>query len=298
MDFGAVVVLPRLVLAEGEHARQRGEADLGDLLAQEEPRRHLHRRLDAGGDHEAIGAGNALGIEQGMDHQRGGVAARPFNPELDEAGEFLAGGGGGVDGEAARREAVVLPLADGAEVARALEHQDLVLVGRPVDREMDAKAVEADIAQLVHLEPVLAEVEQGRVERQRPLARGLDQVHLHRLARPPAPAGRASARTAASRPAKSPCRGGSGCRGTGRSRAPGSPWACAPSAACRAARTAPGLSWRRPRSRRRTPGRYPASRAGPAGSGGGKKGKRPDACPVRLTGKGNAKSPAGRTVGL
>ena len=46
---------------------------------------------------------------------------------------------------------------------------------------MDAKAVEAEVAQLVEIEPVLAEVEQGRVEGQRPLAGRLDHVDLDRL---------------------------------------------------------------------------------------------------------------------
>src|SRR5690606_39967411 len=54
---------------------------------------------------------------------------------LPEVGELLLLGEPGIDGEAARREAVLLPGRHRAEVARAQEYGDLVEVVRAVQRE-------------------------------------------------------------------------------------------------------------------------------------------------------------------
>ena len=95
----------------------------------------------AGPEDEAQGAGGARAVQQRVDRQRGGVGGRSLDPEGLEARELLAGRAAhGVDGQAARRQAVLLAAAQRAEVAGAQEDDQLVLVGRVVQRVVHAKA--------------------------------------------------------------------------------------------------------------------------------------------------------------
>ena len=60
-------------------------------------------------------------------------------------GGFLAARLGGVDGQPARRNSVHLVFCDGAEIARALENGDFVVIIRPIHRAVDAEAGKAEI---------------------------------------------------------------------------------------------------------------------------------------------------------
>ena len=71
---------------------------------------------------------------------------RPLEPERAEQRELLAGGIGGLDRQAARRQAVALALRHRAEIAGAEEGADLVEIVRAVDRIVQAEAGEADVA--------------------------------------------------------------------------------------------------------------------------------------------------------
>ncbi len=103
MDFGPEVQRAgRLVLAEEEHAGQRRDAQLADVLAHVELRLHVDLGVRAWLDDEAVRAGGAARIEQGVDRQLLGVGRRALDPEFGEAGEFLAGVERGIDGQAAR----------------------------------------------------------------------------------------------------------------------------------------------------------------------------------------------------
>ena len=72
---------------------------------------------------------------------------RSLDPEGAEERELLALRVGGVERKPARRQSVGQALGNGAEIARAEKHADLVEIVRPVDRPMDAEAREAEIAE-------------------------------------------------------------------------------------------------------------------------------------------------------
>src|SRR5438552_12779966 len=139
VDLGAEVDAAQvgLVLAEEVHRCERGDADLRDLLAEENAGAHFHGRLDARLYYETIRTGHAARIEKGIDRElrRGGL--RPFDPEFRECRKFLARAERRVDGKTARRDAVDLPFAERAEIACAEKGDDLVFVARRVERVMD-----------------------------------------------------------------------------------------------------------------------------------------------------------------
>ena len=180
MHLGAEVVEgPVGVLAVEEHAGERRDAELAHLLAQEETALDLDRRLLARADHEAIGAGEARAVEQGVDRQAVGPGGGADQPELLEVGELLAPGLRRVDTEPARRQPEPLVLPDRPEVARAEEDDDLVVVVPRLDRIVDAEARIAELLRHPAGEVGLAVVELvGReLDRVRPLR--LDDVHPH-----------------------------------------------------------------------------------------------------------------------
>ena len=78
--------------------------------------------------HEAVGAGDARAVEQGVDRDRVGAGLRRLEIDMGEVREFLGlAEHRDVDGEAARREAVLEELADGAEIGGAEEGDPVVL---------------------------------------------------------------------------------------------------------------------------------------------------------------------------
>ena len=187
VHLGAIVLALRaLVLAEGEHAGERRDAELAELLAQVEPGFHLEHRLLARLQDEAVGAARAPRVEQRVNGQLLGARRRPFDPELGKARELLAGRRNWVDRQAARRQPVELRLAQGAQIARAEEHQHLVLEARRVERVMHAKAGEAEVAQLRRIDLVRAVFERLGIELDLAHLVVDDLADLHRLVVEPA----------------------------------------------------------------------------------------------------------------
>ena len=119
----------RLVLAEEEHAGQRRDAERRDLRAQEQARAHVHHRLAAGTNVELVRAASRAASRAARRASACVASAAGFTSQnSDEARKLLALAADGVDRETARRQAVALAGAERAEVARAEEHGDLVLV--------------------------------------------------------------------------------------------------------------------------------------------------------------------------
>src|SRR3546814_10802608 len=91
-----------------------------DAVAKVQARLDLGCGRIAGPDPEAICAGDATRVEQGVDRQLMIFGTRPFNPEFAECRKLFAGQFAGIDRQTARRLAVNLILAERAEVAGAL----------------------------------------------------------------------------------------------------------------------------------------------------------------------------------
>ena len=81
-------------------------------------------------------------------------------------GELLAARLDGVDGESAGGQAVDVVAPEGAEVARAQEDDDLVVVLRPLQRIVDADTGVPDVGRDAIREGVLAVVEEAGGEGQ------------------------------------------------------------------------------------------------------------------------------------
>jgi hypothetical protein len=73
-----------------------------------------------------------------MHHDRPRVGLRPLEPERLEDRKLLAFGIAGREREAAGREAEVQALRERAEIARAEEDRDLVVIIRTIDRGVQA----------------------------------------------------------------------------------------------------------------------------------------------------------------
>src|SRR5690606_7712677 len=180
---GAEIVDADAVMrAEEEHAGERRDADLIDLDARIERGAHLGHGLFAGMQDEAIGAGDARAVEEGMDDEEIGLRRRLLDPELAEDREFLAARIAGVEGKAARRQAIGLAARHGAEIGGALEDDELVEIVRIVDRRVHAEAGEAEVAAVRALvdEPAIGE-HVGREAQMAALPAG-DDVDVDRLA--------------------------------------------------------------------------------------------------------------------
>ena len=159
MHLGTVVVRARgLVFSEEEHACERRDAKLADVLAQVHLGLHVDDRIDTRLEHEAIGARRTPRIEQRVESELTRAWRRPLDPEFDEAGKFLPGGERRVDRESSRGQSVELILAQGTEIARPQEDQHFVLVLRRIDRVVHAKAREADGAEALAVDLVGAVV--------------------------------------------------------------------------------------------------------------------------------------------
>src|SRR4029079_1609911 len=120
-----------------EHARQGRDAQPLDSLARKEPRLDFHGDGLLLAAYEAIGPGDAGAVEKRIDRHR--IAGR-LEIEMREDRKLL-GIEARVDRQAARRQAVLVEFAGGAEIACALECQP---VAAKIGIE-NAKACEADI---------------------------------------------------------------------------------------------------------------------------------------------------------
>src|SRR3546814_20698590 len=108
-----------------------------DSVAKVQARLDLGCGRIAGPDPEAICAGDATRVEQGVDRQLMIFGTRPFNPEFAECRKLFAGHFAGIDRQTARRLAVNLLLAQHADVTGAVEGDQLLLldIGRAPCRE-------------------------------------------------------------------------------------------------------------------------------------------------------------------
>ena len=167
--FGAEVAGQRLVFTREEHAGERRDAQCvyrAGTGAQKDAGADRGGGLLARPDHEAVGAGGAWRFEQRQHGDFGGAGGGALQPELGEARELFARATHGVDREATRRQAVLLAGAECAEVACALKHHQLVLVGLAIERVVQAETGVAEVAPKGWVERVLAVVEVGTPVRQ------------------------------------------------------------------------------------------------------------------------------------
>ncbi len=167
---------PAVVLAVPEHAGQRCHAQTADVLARKQLRMHLGQHRFGARAHEAIHAGQAGPVEQGV--QRDAVPDRAFQIERGEVRKLLRLRHGGVDGDAARRQAVLALHTAGAEIGRALKRQPVGLGRRRVH---DPETGKAAVAGHFFRQSRRAVVE--HIGRERHLARlvALHQMDAHRL---------------------------------------------------------------------------------------------------------------------
>src|SRR5215472_12163314 len=156
-----VVDVQAIVEVEEEHAGERRKARMGDVAPWIERNLGVEDRRLAGPDGEAIGAGQAFRVEQGVDDDRIGVGRRLLDPEALEEGKFLPLRIRRIDREAARRKAVDLALGDSAKIGCAEKHAHLVVIVGSVHRRMQPKAGKAEI-RIRWRRLDLAEVEQAR----------------------------------------------------------------------------------------------------------------------------------------
>jgi hypothetical protein len=169
-----VVEPPRRVLAVVEHGGERADAELVDLATEEEAHLDLHGRLLPRRDDEPIGAGHARAVEQREDHQILRAGSRRHEPEFPEPRELLAPRLRRVDREPACRQPEHLVASHRAEVGRAEEDDDFVVVVASLERVVDAEAGVAELLRHAAGELVLAVVELARREAQR-----RDDARLH-----------------------------------------------------------------------------------------------------------------------
>ena len=118
-----------LMGAAAEHTGHGRDAQLLDGGARIDVRVDRHHHLvGLAVDIEAVGAGGAWRVEQGVDHKARGVLVRGFEPELREIGEFLAFFRVGINRQATRREAVLAGGIHRTEVAGAEKRQHVMAV--------------------------------------------------------------------------------------------------------------------------------------------------------------------------
>jgi hypothetical protein len=152
VDLGAVVLgLGIGVLAGEEHAGHGSDADLLGGLAHEDHALHVDDQLLAGPGGVGVGAGDAGAVQQGVEGDLLVPGLGGEEPELAEPGELLALGRGGVHGQAAGGEPVVVVAGHPAQVAGAQKDQELVGVVLVLVRGVEAEAGRADLlGHLVH----------------------------------------------------------------------------------------------------------------------------------------------------
>ena len=129
-----------VVLAEPIHAGQRRDAELGDVVADEQIGLDLHDGAGLLGRGDFIGTGQARPVEQGEDGDCALLRVGLGQPEMRKPRELFLGRSGGIDGNAARRGPVLVVLTRAAEIAGALEGQPVGLAVRPVHHPEAGKA--------------------------------------------------------------------------------------------------------------------------------------------------------------
>ncbi len=132
-------------LGEPVHRGHRRQAEAVDIAAQEQRGLHFHAHRLAASHVEAIGAGDAGTLEQGADRHRVAAIGRSVEEELGEDREFLGlARHRHVERGAARRQAVLVQLADGAEVGGAEEGDPVVLAPVEAVLVVEAAFLEAE----------------------------------------------------------------------------------------------------------------------------------------------------------
>ena len=140
-----------------------------------------HHLVGLAVDIEAVGAGGAWRVEQGVDHKARGVLVRGFEPELREIGEFLAFFRVGINRQATRREAVLAGGIHRTEVAGAQKRQHVMAV--QLRRLEQLEPGETQVAgQLLGVHRGFFIVEQRRAKMHFAgfTGLGVDAVHAHR----------------------------------------------------------------------------------------------------------------------
>src|SRR5215469_5418821 len=132
------------VLAVEKHRGERCNAELANVMPRKELAVNFHLRDVARTDLELIGARHALAVEQRVEGDCAIARLRPHQPEVSEARELLAALRRGIDRQSPRRQSVTLVAAEKAEVRGTEEGDQLVLVGRCLQRVMHAEAREAE----------------------------------------------------------------------------------------------------------------------------------------------------------
>ena len=180
-----------LVLGIPVHRGQRRHAEALDVLPDEKRLLDLHGHRFAPAHHEAERAGHARAVEQGAHRHGCRFSGRCLKVHVREIREFLRSGRHGrVDGEAARRQAILVEFADGAEVGRAEEGHPVIAT--PVQRR--ALGANMPRAAFLKAEPgkarALGQLMRGAVLRHVEIALFIDDlarliggghVHAHRL---------------------------------------------------------------------------------------------------------------------
>src|SRR5262249_15625873 len=141
----------------------RRYAERGYRRANEQPQAHVHHGLTARMDVELVRARAASGIQKRIHRQRRCISGRTDDPEIAEPRELLSLTSDGIDRESPRRQTVVQTRTEGAKVAGAEEHDQLVLVSAAVQGIVRPETREAEITPLLRREFVLAVVELGAV---------------------------------------------------------------------------------------------------------------------------------------
>jgi hypothetical protein len=172
------------VVAAAEHAGHRRDAQLLDGGARIDVRVDLHHHaLGLAIDVEAIRAGRAWRVEQGVDHKTRGVLVRRLEPELGEIREFFAFLGVSVDRQTARGEAILARRIHRTEIAGAEERHHVMAIQFRCLEQLEAGKTQVAL-ELLGVDRSVFVVEQRRAEMH--FARGtslrVDAVHAHRLA--------------------------------------------------------------------------------------------------------------------
>src|ERR1700680_2797437 len=131
---------------------------------------------------ELIRASHRLAIEQRINRELAVQGLRPHQPEIREDREFLSVWRRGVDRQAARGSAVALITAEHAEIGRAEEHQQLVLVRRGLQRVMHSEARVAEVRRNLRWLQQMPESEELRAVRHRASTRRADLGDVEALA--------------------------------------------------------------------------------------------------------------------
>jgi hypothetical protein len=136
----------RLVRRATEHAAGRCEAQRRELYAREQAGAHLHHCLGTRVHDEAVGAGDARPVQQGVNGDN--AVQRPLDPEGAKGRKFFHPARMERDG--ARRDAVGMAASERAEIAGAQKRDDLVLPSRRVQLTQQLEAAEAQLRGRLH----------------------------------------------------------------------------------------------------------------------------------------------------